>query len=725
MSGGVEPSWGPANEPAELTKEQAIVGVLGGFRATTDLAACVLPLLEALKWEGDLVHVAEALPHFADRLDLTDLLNVMASLGYAARSERLNPARMDPRLMPALFLPDEGMARVLVGPGEGGRLRVFDPESRGYLTAPAPDRKGLVYLFRPLEDDDHAAAGEAPRNYVAQVFARFRPVFARMLLTSLASNLLVLATPLFIMAIYDKYLPTGSVPILASLLAGALLALAGDTAIRSIRARMIAYVGARLDHLLGLAIFRRLMMLAPPYTEQANSNTQIARLRDFEMVREFFTGPLATTLAEVPFVVVFLVVMGMLGGVLVAVPTGALALFLLVAHFARPAVERRVVASTRAASRRQEFLVEALSKSRAIKEAGADQVWRDRYRRLSAEAGLRSHEAANALAIVSTLSQVIVVLTGLLTLAWGVERVLDGQMTVGGLMASMIMVWWVLRPMQTAFSLFSQIERAQASIAQINRLMQVRPERMAAPSRQSLPRFEGRITLSNVSLRYSPEAEPALLGLTLQAEPGEIVALVGPNGAGKSSILKMVLGLYRPQTGAVTIDDINIRQMEPIELRRRIAYVPQHPEMFFGTVAQNLRLVRPTAQEHELRWALTEAGVLDEVMALPDGLETRLGDGRTDRLSASLRQRLSLARAYLKRAPITLFDEPASGLDFISDRQFMLTLERMRGNSTVLLVTHRPSHLKLADKIVVVAEGQVRMMGPAKQVLDRLPPGFF
>ncbi|MCR6631293.1 MAG: peptidase domain-containing ABC transporter [Magnetospirillum sp.] len=718
--------WGAATATAELTEQQAVQGVLGGFRAVTDLAACVLPLLQALRWDGDLVHVAEALPHFADRLDLTDLLNVMANMGYASTSERLRPSRMDPRLMPCLYLPEGeyAMAMVLVR-REGDHVIAFDAAARSYVTIPAPDARGTIYLFHTLGEDERVETEEAPRNFVRQVLNRFKPLFGQMLFASLASNLLVLATPLFIMSIYDKYLPTGSWTILGSLLAGVAVAVLGDFAIRSVRARMIAYIGARLDHLLGLAIFRRLLLLAPPYTELANPNAQIARLRDFELVREFFTGPLATTLSEMPFVLVFLVAMGVMAGPLVAVPAGALVVFLLAAHFARPLVERRVVASTRASSRRQEFLVEALSKPRAIKEAGAEQVWRERYRTLSAEAGLKGHSAARALAVVSAMSQAAVVLTGLLTLGWGVIRVLDGAMTVGALMASMIMVWWILRPLQTAFSLFSQIERVQASVAQINRLMQVRPERLGAPAVQSQPRFSGRLTLSNVSLRYHPDADPAVLGASFQVEPGEILALVGPNGCGKSTMLKLMLGLYRPQTGSVMLDNVDIRQLDPIELRRAMAYVPQQPEMFFGTVAQNLRLVRPIATEDELRWACQEAGVLAEIEALDNGFETRLGDGRTDRISSSFRQRLSLARAYLKRAPVTLLDEPASGLDFMADRHFMVTLERMRGHGTVVLVTHRPSHLKLADKIVVMQQGQVRMAGPAKQVLDRLPAGFF
>lgn len=717
-------NWTTRPARLDLSEVAGHQGMLGGMQAATDLAACVLPLLSALEWEGELVHVAESLPHFADGVDLTDMLNIMANLGYASSSLTLSPARMDSRLLPCLYLPPEGMAMVLVR-REGGDMVMYDSESRSYVTAPPPAQRGVIHRFAPLSDEERARMEEAPRNFVGSMLRRFTPLFARMLATSLVSNLLVLATPLLIKAIYDQYLPTGSGALLISVVAGCLIAIIGDFSIRAVRSKMIAYMGARLDHLLGLAIFRRLLMLPPAYTEQANSNAQIARLRDFEMVREFFTGPLATTLAETPFIVIFLVVMALLDGPLVFVPLGAVVLFVLAALAARPVVERRVRDATRASSRRQEFLVEALSSPRTIKEAGAAAIWNERYRTLSADAALKSHRANRVNTTVAASSQALVMLTGVMTLGWGVERVLEGNMTVGGLMASMIVVWWVLRPLQTGFSLAAQIERVQASIGQINRLMQLRPERVLAPTIHAVPQFKGKVALNNVSLRYSADADPAVLGLTFQAEPGEVVALIGPNGSGKSTVLKLLLGLYRPQTGSVLIDDIDIRQLDPIELRRLIAYVPQQPDIYFGTVAQNLRLARPEASDEELRWACGEAGLLNEVMELPRQFDTRLGDGQTDRLPASFRQRLSLARAYLKRAPITLLDEPASSLDFMSDRQLMMTLERMKGNSTVFLVTHRPSHLKLVDKIVVMVQGQIRMAGPAQQVLSRLPPNFF
>jgi len=233
-------------------------------------------------------------------------------------------------------------------------------------------------------------------------------------------------------------------------------------------------------------------------------------------------------------------------------------------------------------------------------------------------------------------------------------------------------------------------------------------------------------------VRYSPEADPALVGVTFDVEPGEVVAVVGGNGSGKSTLLKLLAGLYVQQAGSVRIDDQDVRQLDVIELRHAISYVPQLYTFFYGTIAQNLRLTHPTASDEELHWAAEQAGVLEDILALEQGsgkwkrtgFEVRIGDSASAHMPTSLLQRLNLARGYLKRSAIMLFDEPGNGLDYEGDQTFMKKVGRLKGNTTVFIVTHRPSHLRLADKIVWMDAGHVRAVGPAEQVKEQLPKGF-
>lgn len=693
---------------------------LGGFRATSDLASCLVPLLQALNWLGNPRHVAEALPHFADDLDITGLRNTMANLNFTSRPARVRLKSIDPRLLPCLFLPDRGGALV-VRTIQGKTITAFDGGTRETGPYARPRAWGTAYFFTPLEPDD----GQALRQTVgwfALMSQRFRGLVWRMLLVTLVLNLLALATPLFIMGVYDKVVGPRALDTLGWFALGAGAAVLFDTLLRGVRARMLAYIGGRLDSIVGSTVFQRILYLSPSFTERATIGAQVARIKDFESVREFFTGPLATVFMEFPFVLLYVVALALLGGWIAVVPLITLALFLALALVMTAVVRDNVAESAKSGSRRQEFLVETTTKMRAIKQAGIEQVWLDRFRPVAARAAMASYRTAQTQNLLQTISHVMIVASGVAGMTLGVNQVLAGGMSAGALIASMILVWRVLAPMQTLYMSLSRFEQIRSSIRQINNLMTIQLERDPQIMVQPLKRLRGRVTFSRVSLRYTPGADPALVGVTFTAEPGEVIIVTGPNGSGKSTVLKLITGLYRIQAGSLRIDDRDIRQLDPIELRHAIAYVPQQSTFFYGTIAQNLRLVEPTASDTDIRWALTEAGALEEVTQLPDGLATRIGDGKSELLTASLHQRLNLARAYLKRSAIYLFDEPVNGLDFEGDQRFMETVRRMRGHVTVFIVTHRPSHFALADKLLVMDAGALRLAGPPDEVRPKIPP---
>jgi ATP-binding cassette subfamily C protein/ATP-binding cassette subfamily C protein LapB len=512
---------------------------------------------------------------------------------------------------------------------------------------------------------------------------------------------------------------------LAQLGLGVVIALVADTLLRDSRSRILAFIGGRLDVVVGNAIFNRILSLPPAFTERATVGAQVARIRDFESVREFFTGPMLLLLFEMPYVLFFIVVIGIMGGWLAIVPFLVVTIMVAMGLITFPRIRKSVSDAGKSGSRRQEFVVETLSKMRALKFSGAEAVWLERYRDLSAKAVFANYRTNQLTVLVQTMSHVLTVAAGVATMWMGVELTFAGTITVGDLVASMILVWRVLSPLQMAFLSVARLEQVRSSIRQIDGLMGLKPERDPKALVAPLKSMRGRVSFNRVSLRYSPDADPALVGVSFQSEPGEVVAVIGRNGSGKSSVLKLIAGLYVPQGGAVRIDDMDIRQLDAVELRHTVAYVPQVTHLFFGTIAQNLRLSQPTATDADLRRACIEADVLDEIEALPQGLGTRVGDGRNEQMSASMIQKLSLARAFLRRAPITLFDEPVNGLDFAGDQAFMKAVERMRGQCSIFIVTHRPSHLRLADRVLVLEAGALRLSGPAEEVKAKLPKDFF
>jgi ATP-binding cassette subfamily C protein LapB len=283
-----------------------------------------------------------------------------------------------------------------------------------------------------------------------------------------------------------------------------------------------------------------------------------------------------------------------------------------------------------------------------------------------------------------------------------------------------MLAWRIIGPAQTAFVNLTRIDRVRNAVGQMDRLMSLRGERLAHGVSLASREIRGRVEFERVSFRYSLDTDPALVGASFTVEPGRLVAITGPNGGGKSTLLKLLAGLYQPQAGSLRIDETDLRQIDPVELRRAIGYVPQEASLFRGTIAQNLRLVRPAATNEELTRALALAGALNDVTLLPEGIQTRAGDSLTDRLPASLRQKISLARAYLTMSPILLFDEPANTLDMDGDRWFLDALRKLKGRSTIFLVTHRPSHIRLADMAVVLQGGYVRYAGAPAEALKRL-----
>ena len=713
----------PAAQPAKASQQaiehyqaQMERSILGGFSAASDLAACLLPLLKALGWKGDPRHVAESLPHFANDLDLTGLRNVMAQLNYSSRPVRVTLDEIDSRLVPCLFLPDNQAALVIRSKDAAG-IEVYDSAQDQVRQLEDGKLKGTAYFFTALGETAPSRTG-----WFRTVLERFRPLFWQAFFVTLFLNVIALATPVFVMNIYDKVIGTNSMNLLMALCLGVAFALVFDAILRAVRARILAFIGARLDNIMGNNIFQHLLALPPGFTERATIGAQVARIKDFESVREFFTGPLATVFMELPFAIFYFAIIFFLGGIIALVPVIATLLFIIGGYLARPGVRKNVSIASRAASRRQEFLVETLGKMRAVKLAAAEHNWTKRYRDMSARAAYGGFKNGIFAAMITTGSNILIVSSGLATISTGVLGVIDGTMTTGGLIAAMMLVWRVLGPLQTAFTLIQRVEQVRGSITQIDQLMNLKPERDPKAMVAPLKNLKGRVSFSRVSLRYSNDADPALVGVSFDIEPGEVVAVTGRNGSGKSTIIKLMMGLYAPQAGSVRIDNSDMRQIDPLELRHAIGYVPQVCNLFFGTIAQNLRLAQPTATESDIRWACEMADVWDEIMALPRGMDTRVGDSNIDHLPTSFVQKLSLARCYLKRSPLMLFDEPVNGLDFDGDRQFMQAVEYFRGQSTIFMVTHRPSHLRFADKILVFDGGYLRLAGPADEVRARIPP---
>lgn len=686
--------------------------VSSNFKEQTDLSGCLTLLLKLMNARGSARDVAESLPYFADSLDLPSFHNAMAQLGYKVAEVHCSLGELDTRALPCLFVPDGSSAFIAMG-RVGQQMRVAINEAGEVRLEPNLSIMGHAYFYEVAEYKIPEGS-----SWVARVLRRFSPLIGQATLSALISGLVIMAGPLFMMVVYSTVIPSGAKDTLAYLALGAAIALSACYFFMRHRARILAYIAGRIEYLFGATILQQVFQMPPAYTERASVGSQTARLQSFEAIRDLFTGPLASTLLESPATLVLLIALSIINPIALLVFAIMASVYALLYWIFSGPTHDRVAAVSKASTKRSEFLVEMVGKMRIVRECGAQRLWLERFREISASATMASYKAEQLSSLLVGISYFVMMLAALIIVSATVPAVFTQAVSSGALIASMMLMWRVLTPIQTVFVNMNRIERVRSATRQIDGLMKIKGERQESASSLVARGLEGRVEFARVSFRYSLNVDPALIGVEFKINPGELIAISGPNGGGKSTLLKLLLGMYQPQAGAILIDNVDIRQLDPIELRRMVGYAPQDTQLFRATIAQNLRLARPDATDDEVYQALDMAGGLEQVLALPRGIEYRVGDN-TNELPSSLKQKLSLARAYLTRAPIMVFDEPGAGLDAEGDQKFIQTLKDLKGKATVLFISHRPSHIRLADTLLVFDKGYLRAAGPPEVLLKQ------
>jgi len=723
------PSWESVEKQVqEWARILEPAGWLGLDRISAS-ARGLLYLLAVHRWRGDIVQLCEALPHMPGELTPHDLLSTMIHLGYQVRSAEARLHRLDVRLCPALFVANNGRILLLLPPEkEDAPYRLFDPET-GEMEVHTWRRRlrGMLYRFVPmtreLMQQERIVRNVDPRplKWFRTLVRRFDPIFVQAFFVSLLINVLALASSLFVMMVYDKVIGTRSVETLRYFVFGALLAMALETTLRFLRARSLAFFGVRIDAITSAAVFERLLFLPPRLIEGSSIPAQIARIRDFDSIREFFSGPTGVTILELPFTLIFLLTIAIIGGPLALVPVVLACGYGVLVAVMLPRVQARTEAGASASVRRQAFLVETLQKIRAIKGHGLGAVWLKRFRELSGQCSLTGFSTAFLTSVIEALAYGLYVLAGVSTMAYGIHLVWQGRLTTGGLIASMMLVWRVLGPFQAVCNSLGRIRYIFRSVGQVHKLIRTPPEGGLVDRDPELCRIHGDVQFNGVGLRYTSDRGPVFAGFSLKVPRGSLVAVSGGSGTGKTSLLKITCGLYAPQMGAILIDGLDIRQRDPVELRKHIAYVPQIVQLFHGTIEKNLRMARPDASDDELYEALTWAGALEQVRALPEGLHTFIGDYRSEQLSSVLAFQLNMARGFLRDASIMLFDEmPSSVLHSPTGVLFEEYLEANRGRKTIFFATDKEELVRKADILIYLpGNGQV-LAGKPDELLGAL-----
>lgn len=690
----------------------------------TCLSHFIPPLLSGLCWTGSADRVALAMPHKPKRVGLVDFLNTLANLGWPSSPMRQRLDCLDHRFLPVILVPDcpvgqqNGPLLIVGSTGtEGDQQRIcYKVEDVG-LTQFEPPRNlfGTVYIFnRPdrLTSNTSPAAQRIAGGWFRSTIERFRASLTQIFLVGLLINAMSVATPVFIMVIYDVIIGSLSTNGLVYLVLGVMLAIGAESMLRFLRLRSIAWLGTRADYLVSVSIFGRLLNLPPMYTEKSSVSAELSRIKTFESVREFFTGPTLLVLLELPFVVVLLLCIAYLAGPVATIPIAMMGCYVALLLYMRPKLRNAIWLAAKANSEKEKMLVETFSKVEGMRFNSISDAWSEHFREVSGRAAYGNFRASFLASIIETLAHGLSVLAGVATITAGVFLIWDGQMTVGALIASLILIWRVLAPLQTLCTMLPRIEQLVSSIDQVDRLMAIEPEPDKSTMATSRKAFRGHIRFMNVGLRYSKNLDPVFAGLSIEIQPGELVAITGNNGAGKSTALKLVNRLCVPQAGSIRIDGADIRQLDPVELRRSITYVSEHPVLFHGTIAENLRLADPICSDAALKSALIQADAWNEVSMLPKQLNTFVGEGKNLGLSSGFAHRINLARAYLQDSSIMLIDEiPFSLLNSTTGEVYKDFLKKNKGKRTILIVTYRDDYIELADKVIFLSPDSRPVIG--------------
>jgi ATP-binding cassette subfamily C protein LapB len=607
-----------------------------------------------------------------------------------------------------------------------GRFALVVDAAQARDPALAAAQAGWCLLLAPHPAQDRRSGIPSIRSARAwfwSVLWGLRGHYLHVALATFVVNLLSIAISLYVMNVYDRVVPNRTYDTLWVLTAGTALALAFEFAARTLRGWLIDSAGRRADTEISTALFARVLSMRLD-GKPASSGAFVSNLRDFESIRDVLTSATLTALIDLPFVVLFLAVIAAVAPPLALVPVVAIVLVTLAAAAAQGPLARSIRRSMKDGSQRQGLAVEAVEGLETLKVNNAYRFAQQRWQWFTesvATGSMRSRLISGLVVnFTSTVSQLVTVAT----VVWGVYLIHAGQLSLGGLIAVVILAGRAIAPLGQVAGLAVRIQQARSAFAGLQALVDRPSEREPDRSYLTLPAARGELALESVDFSHDRSGPALFRGLTLRLRPGEKVALLGRTGSGKSTLLRLAAGLYAPSAGMVRIDGIEARQVDPAELRAVVGLMPQAPRLFLGSLRDNLELARtdqPT-DDGRLVEVLRAVGLDATVARHPRGLDMQLGEDGAG-LSGGQKQLVAIARMLLRDPRVVLLDEPSSGLDQTTERAVLVALAQWCRGRTLVVATHRPAALELVDRIVVLEQGQVVLDGPRAEVLEQLARG--
>ncbi|MDT8924489.1 type I secretion system permease/ATPase [Pseudomonas taiwanensis] len=672
--------------------------------------------------------LCSGLPLAQQRLGPALLPRAAARAGLQARVLPRGLADISPLNLPVLLLLNDGRSAVLQRWGDDGRALILPCEAEGgeqWVERETLDQaySGNALFARPRHTLEDLRSPLLPRvnAWFRDTLRHSRWLYGDALLASLLINLLGLMVPLFVMQTYDRVVPNQAVSTLWVLVAGLFIGTAFELVLRMVRAHLLDQAGKKTDLILSATLFERITGMAMK-AKPATIGGFAQSIHDFQGLREFLTAVTLTSIIDLPFVALMLLVIGLLGGWLVLIPLIAFPVAVGFALLIQARLRETVQKSLSLGAVRQALLIETLGGLETLKACGAESERQYQWEHTNGAIARLDAHARNLSSLASNGTLFIQQFCGMATIVAGVYSIIAGNLSVGALVASYMLGSRVLAPLGQIAGLITRYQQAQLTMRSTDALMALPQERQAEQQALEHTTLKGGLALSHVSFRYPGQTHAALHDVNLSLSPGERIGIIGRSGSGKSTLARLLMGFHHPDEGQVLLDNLDLRQLDIADLRGQIGYVAHDLPLLAGSLRDNLTLGARHVSDARMLEVAELTGVSELARQHPSGFDRPVGE-RGQLLSGGQRQAVLLARALLLEPPILILDEPTSHMDNSSEEQLRQRLMAWVPGKTVLLVTHRTSMLSLVDRLLVLDNGKIVADGPKDAVIDALRKG--
>lgn len=668
-----------------------------------------------------------ALPIEDGRLSVGLFDRAAQRAGLETEAVRRSLAEIPSLVLPAVLIMKDGTTRVLVANTPSATVvdPSVDPRRRYSFAAEAENYLGYAFFARPSRSSADATprGSDLPQDHWFWSVARQSwENYSHVAIAALIVNLLALAAPIFTMNVYDRVVPNGAIPSLIALSIGMVIAVVFDFVLRMVRSRIIDVTGKKIDVVLAAKIFEHVQSVklsARPTSVGVLAN----QLRDFDSVREFFTSGAVVAVTDILFAIVFVAVLFVIAGPLAWIPLIILPIMIALGFLLQRPLQAAMRKLQAESAARHGVLVESLNSLETVRAVGAEARMQSRWERSVAATARSSEDVTFWSSLAMTAASTAQQIATLLMMIIGVFLILDGKLTVGALVAAAMLAGRVLAPITGVAAMITRASQTLTALQAIDSIMELERER--PPGRTFVARRieRGTISFDNVTFKYPGAAQNALERVSFRIGEGERVGIIGRVGSGKTTVGRLMAGFYDPNDGKVLVDDIDLRQYDPTDLRTGVGFVLQDTDLFFGKLRDNIALGYPAATDEEIVKAARLAGVEAFIAGHPLGYEMPVAEGGHS-LSGGQKQAIGLARTLIRNPKVLFLDEPTAHFDVRSEAEFLERLQTISGGKkTIIISSHRMSVLNFVDRILLFEKGRLVADGPREKVIAMLTKG--